>query len=329
MRETSSIKIKSLIINILPKAGKSTLASQYPSPLFLATERGYNALSGVYAVDITSWAELRQILRELKKPGVKTKFKTIVVDTVDRAATMCEKYICDQKDVNSLSEVPYGGGWSALKKEFEDVFNTIAQNGYAIVFISHSKEGTFKRQDQTEYTLIYPSVSSSYNSIIENMVDLYGYLHPVFSDGKSKVVLTLRSLDGTVRAGGRFKYIAPEIDASYDALVKALNDAIDEEARVHGDEYITDKKNELTVATELNFDELMNSFNDTIEFLLNNYSNDEFDTYWQPRITHIVEKYLGKGKKVKQCTRDQVEMLVLIVDELQEEVQQSNKDKNK
>ena len=58
------------------KIGKSTFASKFPSPLFLATERGYNALGGIYAVDITSWGDVKQSLRELKKPEVKEKFKT-------------------------------------------------------------------------------------------------------------------------------------------------------------------------------------------------------------------------------------------------------------
>ncbi len=92
----------------MPKAGKSTLASQFPNPLLLATERGYNALPGVFAQDITKWSDIKQVVRELAKEGVKEKFSTIVIDTVDRAATMCEKYICSQKGVNALGEVPYG-----------------------------------------------------------------------------------------------------------------------------------------------------------------------------------------------------------------------------
>ena len=40
------------------------------------------------------------------------------------------------------------------------------------------------------------------------------------------------------------------------------------------------------------------------------------DSYYAPRITHIVETYLGKGKKVSEINRDQVEQLSLIVDDL-------------
>lgn len=64
------------------KVGKTTLGSQMPSPLCLAFEKGYNALPGLYAQDITSWADVKMVIRELKKPEVREKFKTIIIDTV-------------------------------------------------------------------------------------------------------------------------------------------------------------------------------------------------------------------------------------------------------
>ena len=42
----------------------------------------YNAIPGIIAQDITSWGEIKQVLRELKKPEVQETFKTIIVDTV-------------------------------------------------------------------------------------------------------------------------------------------------------------------------------------------------------------------------------------------------------
>ena len=41
--------------------------------------------------------------------------------------------------------------------------------GYAVYFISHAKEGVFKKKDGTEYSVIRPSVTNTYNAIIENM----------------------------------------------------------------------------------------------------------------------------------------------------------------
>ena len=73
-----------------------------PKALLLAFEKGYNALPGVMAQDVTSWGDMKQIFRELKKPEVKNTFNSIIVDTIDIASDMCQKYICDQNGITTL-----------------------------------------------------------------------------------------------------------------------------------------------------------------------------------------------------------------------------------
>jgi len=73
-----------------------------PNAILLAFEKGYNALPGVMAQDITSWGEMKQVFRELKKPAVKEMYQSIIVDTIDIAADMCQKYICDQNGITTL-----------------------------------------------------------------------------------------------------------------------------------------------------------------------------------------------------------------------------------
>lgn len=127
---------------------------------------------------------------------------------------------------------------------------------------------------------------------------------------------------GTPRfvAGSRFKYTPDSIPFNYQSLVDAICDAIDKQAEEDGAQYFTDEASNLHLATakELDFDDLMMQFNDILNTLVNNSEDDTFTTYWQPRITQAIEKYLGKGAKVSQCTRDQVEALDLIVSDLKE-----------
>ncbi len=39
-----------------------------------------------------------------------------------------------------------------------------------------------------------------------------------------------------------------------------------------------------------------------------------------PKITQIIDKYLGKGKKVTEATRDQAELIYLINTEIKEDL---------
>lgn len=297
--------------------GKTTLASQLDKALLIACEKGYNALPGVMAQDVTSWSEMRQVLRELKKPEVQKTFKSIVIDTIDLAADFCEKYICNREGVEKLGDIPWGGGYRLMKKEFEEVFRTIAQMDYALFFISHDKDKTFKREDGTEYNQIIPSLSPSANEIIRNMSDLQGYAHQSrLENGVPEVMLTLRSMTGEVECKSRFKHIAPEIPFNYQALSKALIDAIDAEAKETQGQFVTDEPVSNKLVQTESFDEVMGNIRSMISKIQINVPKEEFNKTWKHTITEITDKYLGAGKKVSDCTPAQIEQLTLIASDL-------------
>lgn len=301
-----------------PKTGKTTLATQMPGALLLAFEKGYNALPGVMAQDITTWGEMKQVYRELKKPEVQAVYKSLIIDTVDIAASLCQKYICNQLGIDNIGDGGWSNnGWDKYKKEFEEVFRGLTMMGYAVVFISHSKETTQKDLSGKEFTAIRPSVQSSALSIIENMADIYGYARQVDKeDGTTSVVLTLRApASANISCGGRFKYITPQIEFTYDNLAKALVDAIDKEAQENGNKYVTEAREVPNIVKEYDFDALMSEFETIVGGLMTKDQN-----YYAPRITQIIEKYLGKGKKMAGVTRDQAEFVYLIVDEIKSEL---------
>lgn len=307
-----------------PKTGKTTLATQMGKSLLLAFERGYNALPGVMAQDITSWSEFRQVYRELKKPEVKEAYDAVIVDTVDIAADMCQKYTCNKLGIESLGELGYGKGWTAFKEEFNEVFRGLTQLGYAVFFIGHHKESQETLADGTTKTIIRPALSNSTRGVIEGMADIYGYAHQ--KAGAPMSVITLRHSDDSICCGGRFKYIKEEFPMTYENLIAEMQKAIDKEAVETGGKFVTDEKNQIAPPiVELNFDELMKEFTTIIANIPGSSDGTgetpegkEFAVKWAPKITEIVDKYAGKGKKVSQLTSMQVEQLSLIVADLKE-----------
>ena len=299
-----------------PKTGKTTLATQMPDALLLAFERGYNAIPGIIAQDVTSWVEMKQIYRELKKPEVRENYKTIVIDTIDIAADLCQKYICNQLGIDNMGDGGWAtNSWSKYKKEFEDVFRGLTMMGYAVVFISHETEYTEKDTTGKEITKIRPAAQKSALAVIENMADLYGYAKTFITEDGTKVKLLLRSSDGRIACGCRFKYIAPVIDFNYESLAKALTDAIDKEAQETGGRYITEERDVGPIAMTYDYDELMSEFKVIVSELM---AKDK--EKYAPYITQVVDKYLGKGKKVGDTTPDQAELIYAIVSELKEDV---------
>lgn len=291
-------------------AGKTTFGVQTPKPLLLAFEKGYNALGGdnVVPQDITTWGEMKTVLRQLDDPEVKNMFRTIVVDTVDKASQLCEKYICQQLNIDNIGDGGWSvNGWAKVKREWETTFNSIAMKGYAVVFISHSKEKSIKRKDGTEYNIIAPSCSNAYNEIIRNMVDMEGYID--VENGERKLIL--RSPNDEIECKSRFKYMEPSINFSYEDLVAAMNRAIDAEEKNIGGEYVTTKREEIKETINYNYDTLMAQFNE----IAGSYMQKNRAVY-EPKIIKIIADYLGPGKKIVDTTPAQAELIYSIIEEV-------------
>ena len=158
-------------------------------------------------------------------------------------------------------------------------------------------------------------MQSSALAIIENMSDIIGYAHPkITGEGTSKMVLTLRSGDNSIRCGCRFKHIASEIDFTYPALTEALNAAIDKEAAETNNQFVTDERQAPTVLVEYDYDALMVEFQELVSAVMaKNQTN-------AVKLTAIVDKYLGKGKKVVDATPEQAELIYLIINEIKNDL---------
>lgn len=126
-------------------------------------------------------------------------------------------------------------------------------------------------------------------------------------------MLTLRSLDGIADTGCRFKYINPEIEFNYRSLVDALNEAIDKEAKITNNQFVTNERNVTSEEVDLDFDKLMEEFNT----ILHSIPKEKMPDY-APRITQIIEKTLGKGKKIGKAKRGQEEQIQVIIADLKD-----------
>lgn len=295
-----------------PKSGKTTTASKFPKSLLLAFEKGYAAIPGVKAAPINSWSEFLKILKQLKDPKAKELYETIVIDTVDIAYDYCEQYICQLHGVDNIKEIPYGQGFTLAAKEFDTKLRQIVQMDYGLVLISHAQDKTFTDETGKEYNKIVPTLGNKPRLIATRMCDIIGYSRTIQNEaGETKTLLFMR---GTPRfeAGSRFKYTPPYIEFSYNNLVKAIADAIDKQLEEDG-AVGTEQRQNLYKTEELDFDKLMGDFKTITTKLM-----DKNAQVFGPKIVEVVERNLGKGKKVAEMTRDQVEVLDIIVYELKE-----------
>ena len=265
------------------------------------------------AAPMNSWSDFLKILRQLKDDGVKDKFETIVIDTVDIAYDYCEQYICAQAGVESIGDIPFGGGYSKVAKEFDTKLRAVVQLDYGLVLISHSMDKVFKDETGVEYNKIIPTLPAKPRLIAGRMCDIIGYSRSVDTADGSKTMLFMR---GTQRfeAGSRFKYTPDHIEFSYGNLVKAIQEAVKRQTDEDGSDIASVKSNiNSSNLAEHDFDGLMKEFGGITAKMI---EQDAMKNV--PRITEIVERHLGIGKKVSEMSRAQADILDIIVFELKQ-----------
>lgn len=180
------------------KAGKTTLAAQFPDALFMGFEPGTKALR-VYSVAIDKWQTALDVVKELKKNP--TQFKTVIVDTVDLAYKMAEEAVCSRMGYDHPSDGEWGKGWSAVKDEMRGFLLDLAHTGRGVVLISHESEKEYQRDDGRKTTRIVPSMPKGARDVIEPMLDIWLY-YAITSDGKRQLVV---KGDDLISAGTRVK----------------------------------------------------------------------------------------------------------------------------
>ena len=298
-----------------PKTGKTTIACQFPGALLLAFEKGYSTIGGVLAQPINSWSEFKKLFVEFKDPAVKERYQTIVIDTADIAYSYCEKYICTRESdashsYQNVADIPYGKGYAMAMDEFDECIRKILQLGYGLVIISHDQDKIMKNENGEEYNQIIPTLDKRARLVCERTCDIIGYCREVEDqEGHKSVRMFMRETSRYV-AGSRFKYTPDSIELSYDNLVKAIADAIDEQERVSKGTTTDSYSNLHTDDIEYDFPALMREVQQTVGALMSGHPEMEH------KIVSIVDKHLGKGKKVSDCTPDQAALVDLILYDL-------------
>ena len=95
--------------------GKSTFASQFPDPVFIDTEGSTNSMDVARLPKPTSWQMLLEEIQYVKShPDV---CRTLVIDTIDWAESMCIQSICDQHKKSGIEDFGYGNGYVYVKEE--------------------------------------------------------------------------------------------------------------------------------------------------------------------------------------------------------------------
>ena len=303
---SKDLREKYLLLAGAPKIGKTEFCSLAPDALILAFEMGTNARPGVLVQPIEKWTDFKLALRQLEKPEAKEKFATICIDTVGIAYDLCEKFICQQAGVQKIGDIPYGGGYSALSKEFETSLRKITMLGYGLIMTCHLKENTNSDGDVIGYK---PDLNNRCLKIVNGLVDIIGVITQSWNEkGESERWIQTRATP-TITAGSRFRYLEPKIRFGYQEFVDALARAIEAEEK-HGTVVVeTTEKN---TEEKIDFNSLRKEAQELWTELV---GKDEENAVI---ILKKIEIIMGRKMKLSEFTEDQADLMALVVAEMRE-----------
>lgn len=312
------LKGKFLLIYGQPKTGKSTFGSQLPRALFMNFEQGTNALAGIKSQPILRWTDAKKVLTQLRKPQAKEIYDTIVVDTASIAWQLCEKYICQRENVDSIRDVPWGQGWNMLRQEFSEFWREITLLGFGILFIAHSKDKPteMRNEDGEAITAVCPDLPNQCYTIINSIVDIIGYLQVQMNpDGTSERFLYTRSTP-TIFAGSRYQYLAPKIKFGYQELVDAIGDAIDMAVEKDGAQ-VTDHT-EIAQIKDRPFQEVMTEAKEVWMKYLEVGGEEEKDQHLMIMKDIIKRVFGSEDFKLSQAVPSQSSLVEYFIDEVKQ-----------
>jgi len=189
-------KIKLLIYGS-PGVGKTVFCSQFPSPLFIDSEKGMAAIEKqIDYVSITNFEEFQELLKDIIEnvEEYKKKYKTIVVDSVTELQKRSLDYILKKavqnnisRDPNLITQQDWGKNTESMRKALRSLRDLSEHFNIVLTALSRevSSEGNLiKRPDLT------PSLFSSLNSYL----DIMGYMMTKTEENEDKKMEVTRYL---------------------------------------------------------------------------------------------------------------------------------------
>ncbi|HEM2792136.1 TPA: ATP-binding protein [Streptococcus suis] len=129
--------------------GKSSLAAQFPNPLFIDTEGSTDNMDVTRADKPTSWTMLMNHIAFVKANP--TICQTLVIDTIDWAEALALQYICAQHGKSGIEDFGWGSGYTYLIEEIGrllDRLQELVELGINVVLTAHAQVKKFTKPDE-------------------------------------------------------------------------------------------------------------------------------------------------------------------------------------
>jgi hypothetical protein len=151
--------------------GKTTWASNWPSPIILDLEGGCNDLD-VHSVRIKNAIDLYGAVIEL---GVGSEdYKTCVIDSCDWLEKMVWEELCKKHNKDSIADLAFGKGFkdsAAYFGKLLNAFDQVIDAGLHVVLLAHCKQEKVEPPDNESFHRYAPKTHEAVSGLLQEWCD--------------------------------------------------------------------------------------------------------------------------------------------------------------
>lgn len=149
--------------------GKSTFASDAPSPIFFDLESGTGELDVARMPQPENWKDVVAGLVLLATQP--HEFKTVVIDTIDALEVFIHRDVCEAAGVKEIEDIPYGSGYKnalALWRELGTRLLDLRKRGMNTILLGHSQVRKFSNPRGEDYDRFQFQLNDKAAAILKN-----------------------------------------------------------------------------------------------------------------------------------------------------------------
>lgn len=177
-----------LVMYATDGVGKSTFASNAPSPIFIGAEDGTAQLDVKRMPDVHSWSDIGESLAELEQG--EHSYQTAVLDTADWAEPMCWAHLCKTRQWADIEEPGFGKGYNAALDEWRHLlarFERIRARGMNVIILAHCVIRTFKNPAGDDFDRYEMALNNKASGLLRQWADCVLFAqHETFAVKESK-----------------------------------------------------------------------------------------------------------------------------------------------
>ena len=182
--------------------GKSTLASQFPSPIFIDLEHGTDTMDIARTDTPKTFNDVLTLMTMILEED---EFKTVVIDTADKLEQLITAHVLEAHHLNSIEDAGYGKGYTYIAEEFVRFLRKCGElidAGKNVVIVAHAMMRKFEQPDEMgAYDRWELKLSKKAAPLVKEWADMV-----LFLNYKTTVVTDEKTKSKKARGGKRVMY---------------------------------------------------------------------------------------------------------------------------